>query len=491
MNDTMTQVDARDDELGRRIGRALDRRAGASVAIDVGNVHRGARRRRARRHAWVGAASVALVVAAVAVVARRQADTSPADSPPASVPAVPSITGAAVLPASFGDPVFVDANTGGLPRGVALPRVDVWESGTTRVVVRTFEEPPAGDPVGTAGPSTTFEPPPTTAAAEAGTELEPGAIEQLALDQWVQFRSSKRAFGDNVIVRGVDRSAAEELFGALVEVDGAPAPPAGFDLVEHADASPAGAVAGWFTTVGYGAAGGDRWLTTTPVVPDRASIELAMSFSVGSVRSLDGRQVWEEQPVDGRDPGLLWIDPSGLIIGHWSVTGTDESIVGRVPIVSQSQFEQLAAGLSARLATKPVVASAEVDGLDVRLRGSLDDVVACIGIGAAEQCAQDVNASINQPPKAGAMEAIVDGQWVIFGFHELGVEGSDVPDLTDDRYVAPDGHALPIVTSQSDGFLWFVVRVPAGTASVTTSSSNDIGGVVGTIARPLLVGTLG
>jgi hypothetical protein len=216
-----------------------------------------------------------------------------------------------------------------------------------------------------------------------------------------------------------------------------------------------------------------------------------MSFSIGSVRTLDGRQVWEEQPADGRKPGLVWIDPSGLIIGHWATTGTDESIVGRASIVSQSQFEQLAARLSARLAGKPVVGSAQVDGLEVSLRGSPDDVVACIGAGAAEQCAQDVNASINEPPKAGAMEAVVDGEWVIFGFYELGVDGSDAPDLSDDRYLAPDGQALPIVTAQSDGFLWFVIRVPAGTATVTTSSSNDIGGVVGTVGRPLVVGTLG
>jgi hypothetical protein len=36
-----------------------------------------------------------------------------------------------------------------------------------------------------------------------------------------------------------------------------------------------------------------------------------------------------------------------------------------------------------------------------------------------------------------------------------------------------------------------VIRVPSGDATVTTSYTNDVGGVVGTIARPIVVSTFG
>jgi hypothetical protein len=432
-----------------------------------------------------GIASIAVAVAGVTVIVRRHAETVPSDSPPISVPAAPVIPAVAVLPASFGEPVYAYASQGGQPRGAALPRVDVWESGSTRVVVRTFSAPNA------ASPSTTFEPPATTAAEAPGTGTAPGTIEQLASDQWVQYRSPQRQRGDNVIVRGLARAAAEALFASLVDEGGALAPPSGFSLVDHADASPAGAPAGWYAMVGYGEGSGDRWVITSPLMPDRPSLELAMSFAVGSVRDIDGRQVFVEKPAENRVPALTWLDPSRVVIGFTSSTAADESVVGQTSLVSQAELEHIAATISSRFAARPVLASTHLDGLALTLRGTEGDVAACVGTGAAEQCAADINASINQPPIAGTMHALVDGQWVIWGYFELGVDGYDTPDPSDDRFLTPQGERLPIVTGEDDGFLWYVIRVPAGVGTVTTSSSNDVGGVVGTVARPIVVDAFG
>jgi hypothetical protein len=484
MNDTMTTPDARDEELGRRVGRALDRRQAGPMAIELGAVRQGARRRRARRHVMAGVASVAVVVAGVAVIVRRHAETVPADSPPSSVPATPVIPAVAVLPASFGEPVFAYASQGGQPRGAALPRVDVWQSGSTRVVVRTFS-----DPAAVGGPSTTFEAPATTAAEERRTD--PGTIEQLASDQWVRYLSPQRERGDNVIVRGLDQNAAEALFASLVDVGGALTPPVGYDLVEHADASAAEAPAGWYAMVGYGKGAGDRWVVTSPLMPDRPSLELAMSFAVGSVRDIGGRQVFVEKPAEDRVPALTWLDPSGVVIGYTSRTTADESVVGQASLVSQHQLEDIARRVSSGLAAKPVLASTDLDGVTLTLRGTRDGVAACVADDAAEQCAEDLNASVNQPPMAGTMHALVEGQWVIWGYYELGVDGYDTPDPTDDQFLTPEGERLPIVTGDDDGFLWYVIRVPSGDATVTTSYTNDVGGVVGTIARPIVVSTFG
>jgi hypothetical protein len=354
------------------------------------------------------------------------------------------------------------------------------------VVVRTFvDSPPAS------GPTTTFEPPPTTAAAEPGADTEPGTIEQLADDQWVQYRSGERAHGDNVIVRGLDRAGAEALFASLTEVAGVLMPPAGYDRVEHADASPAGAPAGWYAMVGYGQGAGDRWIITSPLAPDRASIELATSFSVGALRTIGGRQVLVDQPVEGRVPSLTWLDPAGVVVGYSALTASGEPMVGQVSLVPQHQLERIAADISSRLATKPVLASTDLDGLALTVRGTRDAVAACVGSGDGEQCADDVNAAVNQPPLAGTMDAIVGGQWVIWGYYEAGAEGYDTPDVGDDRFLTSEGERLPIVTGEDDGFLWYVIRVPNGDSTVTTSWANDVGGVVGTIARPIVVGTFG
>ena len=88
------------------------------------------------------------------------------------------------------------------------------------------------------------------------------------------------------------------------------------------------------------------------------------------------------------------------------------------------------------------------------------------------------------------MDTIIDGHWVVFGYFELGVDQYN-PDVNDDRFVTPQGEMLPVTTAEQGGFLWYAIRVPATARTLTVEASNDIGGIVGTVARPLVIGPLG
>jgi Sulfatase len=98
--------------------------------------------------------------------------------------------------------------------------------------------------------------------------------------------------------------------------------------------------------------------------------------------------------------------------------------------------------------------------LNLTLRGTADDVVLCIGTGAAEQCAAHPNASVNAPPVTGTMDMIIDGERIVFGSLELGVDHYN-PDVNDDRFVTPEGEILPVTSTEQDGLPWYAIRVPA------------------------------
>ena len=422
------------------------------------------------------------------MLSQRDVDAPVAEPPLVEVPAPPTIAAAAVLPTSFGDPVSVYATGGGQPRGVVQPQVDVWSTGSTRIVVRTFPERESVLEQSVSTP--TDAAPASTSAPDPDLSSSVGEIEQLASDQWVKFFSAERNQGTNVIIRGVDAADVEAMFDSLVDTDGVLTPPTGFELVDHADAAPASELSGWYANVAYGAGFGDLFVSTWEPAPGRASLELATAWSVGAVRTIAGHEVFEDHTYVGR-AALTWLDPSGALVGAYGDSAAlNDSIVSQVSLVPQRQFETLAGELSARLATKPAMAAGEVDGLNLTLRGTTDDVVFCIGSGAAEQCAADPNASINAPPVAGTMDTIIDGHWIVFGYFELGVD-QYTPDVNDDRFVTPEGEMLPVMSAEQDGFLWYTIRVPDTARTLTVEASNDVGGIVGTIARPLVVGPLG
>ncbi|MGD9998141.1 MAG: hypothetical protein AB7L17_03820 [Ilumatobacteraceae bacterium] len=482
MTNTITSEDER---LGARVGAMLGRRRGARLSLGLDEVRDGARRRRARHRTALGVAVLALVAGSVTVLARRGSD-GPVDQPPADTAVVtPTIGAAAVLPASYGDPVSVYATGGGNPRGAPLPAVDVWSDGTTRIVVRTFSRATSG----ATDDTLSDEPPPTTAA-----ELEPvsrsGQIEEIGEGQWVLYLSGDGVRGDHVIVRGADRASASALVESMVEVDGVLAPSGAFDLVEHADAGSAAEPNGWYAQVGYGAGFGEIWVSANEMTPTRGTLELAASWSLGELRSVGGREVLEQQ-VDDTRRSMTWIDPSGVQLSVWGYSSAvDDSIVSELLLVSSRELQVIAGELSRRLATEPAMTAVDIDGLRITLRGTRDHVVSCVGTGSDEQCAVDEQASVDSQPLAGAMDATVGDQWVMYGYSEIGEDGL-VPDVSDDQFVTAAGTALPVSSTVHDGYLWWVVRASSNDRTIRLAWTNDIGGVVGTIARPLVIGSLG
>lgn len=494
MNDTVPSPDTLDSALGHRVGHALNRHSVTGMTVDLGAVHRGARRRRRRRSGVSVVALLAVVVGAGAVLAQRDLPPPAATNPSVPLPPPQVIGAAAVLPDSYGVPVALYANAGGVPVGAPLPRIDVWDRGTTRVVVRTFDESLANDQE--------FDNMVVATTAAESPDVAAGAaprVEQLAHDQWVKVFGANQWESDAVTVRGVTRDEAQELFDSLVATNGALAPPSDFVLVQHVDAQPASTPTGWYAQSGFGdpasrdyANGfGDVWVGASELVDGRDTLELAAGFLVGAIKSIDGREVFfDHRDERGTGTSMRWIDPSGVMVFAFSSNDLDERVIDDVGLVTQRTFEVVAGDLSRRLAGEPARAQAVVDGVPLTLRGTPSNVVGCLGEGEGEQCFFDVNASLNSRPTVGTISALVNDEWVIAGFYELGVEGYPDPDLSDDRTTTLDGTVLPVVTGIADGFAWMVIRVPPGVDTIFPDVMGEIGGV-SRANRPLVIGPLG
>lgn len=474
-----------DHDLGERVGRALDLSALPPMSIELGDVRRGARARRTRRRVGAGTACVALAVGAVVVLSQRDEPTSSVDRPPIVV-GTPAVGAAGLLPVEqFGEPTAVYASRGGVPRGTASPQVDVWQSGEQRIIVRTFLEPNVLEPNVLPGVDVSV-PPPTTALAPADGAAP--VVEQLADDQWVMFLTAERDLGDNVVVRGMTRDDADAAFAALVETGGVLAP-TGYELVEHADAVPASSPASWSTTIAFGRDGGDTFVTTWAADPDRAaSVELGLAWSTGAVESIDGREV-VRQPGLAAGTSLAWRDPSGVFVSVLSPSPVDTDLIESVELIDQPALLAIADSIAAQHAAKPVAESAVVGDQVVTRRGDDTDVVLCIGSGESEACARAPGALESGPPIAAKVSAIVDGHWVIAGM--MGTPDGYTPDFSDERFTLPDGTDAPVATIEQDGTYWFVVTVPDGVDVVTVSPYNELGGIVGPIARPLFAESIG
>ena len=467
-----------DHDLGTRIGRVLDRSAARPMSIELSDVRRGARRRRARPRVVAGVACAALAVSAVVVLGQRDEPTSTADRPLVDI-AASTVRAAGLLPVEqFGEPTSVWASRGGIPRGVALPQVDVWQSGEQRIVVRTFLEAaaPASMPSAAALPSV----PPQQAD-------DTRVVERIADDQWVLFLSSDRELGDNVIARGMTRTEADAAFASLILAEGVLAP-TGFALVEHADAAASTDPIGWTTTVAYGPGGGETFVSVIEPTPGRESVELAGAWSPAAVRSVDG--VEYAHVIQSGRTSLSWRDSSGVFIGVSSTSPLDADIVASVELIDRPALETIAETIGAQHSAKPALMTVELGGQVVTRRGNDDDVVLCIGSGSSEECARNPGtAEAGGPPVTAKISAIVDGQWVIAGM--MGTPDGWTPDFSDDSFKLPDGRDAPIQELEQDGTHWFVVTIPDGVDTITVSPSNDLGGIVGPIARPLFAESIG
>lgn len=490
--------------LDDRIAQALERRADPPMDLDLDAVRRGARRRRARRRAGTALTIAALAGGAVTAIAVRAADPAPTDGPVATAPEPPPFGAAALLPAEvFGPPTEVAAERRAT-WNVVLPRIDVWESDTRRIVVHTH--PAATDADATAvevtavpattAPATTATPSPDAVVDLPGSAI--GVVEQLAEDQWVMYLTAERNQGDFVIARGMSRSDAERAFRSLVHVDGVLQPGAGYRRVEHADAGPPSTPSSWYTQVGFGARtefanAPDTYVAVSEPTAGRDSLELVAAYSPVAVLDIGGREVAELRFDDDRT--YMWRDPIGVYVTVWSFDGlvqrdTIAGIIAGMRLIGPPEFHTIADGISSARGAEPEVAHADVGSTRLTLRGTPTNVVLCIGAGDGEHCTLDYNASMNEPPINSTIDAVVDGAWIIAGVYELSVD-RDRPDLGDERYTLPDGTDAPITVVESDGRLWWTVRVPAGVDRVTTHWENDTGGIVGTIKRPIVVGPLG
>lgn len=487
MNDTMMRPS--DDDLGARLATALDRRTTGvgSAGIDLRDVRRGARRRRVVRVVGVAAACTAVAIGGVIVLAQRDSEPpAPSDRPPADVPTPSPIGAVAVLASSFGEPVSVYASRGGGPTGADLPQVDVWQSGAKRIVVRTFVDLP-DDPTPTVPISTA---PATAVAVESGDPQRTSSLEALADDQWVAFQTADRQQGDNIVLRGMSRAEAEAAVDAITVVDGVRQPASGFDLVEHVDPAPSSTPTGWFVTVGYGSGAGDTWTNTWEPAVGRATLELETGWQVGAMESIAGRDVLVTEFSGQPGSSWTWIDESGIGVSVSSFDhALDASVVSAVTLAEPAAVEAIADALSAQLADDPLLATAQVDGVDLTIRGGDTRIAMCIGVGDAEQCTPDPNASLGAPPIGAKMDTIVDGEWVVFGAYQL--VGDDRPNMADVRITTPDGTVLPITVVEQDGFLWTVIRVPGDAHSITVDWQDGAGGILGQVQRPLVIGTLG
>lgn len=471
-------------EVGAQLGQALDRRGTRAGSLSIDAVRRGARWRHVRRRVVTGAASAVVVVVAVGLIASRNT-SAPATNQPAPTIPTPVIEAAAVLPASYGEVTAVNvwANPSGLPRGQALPAVDVWERDGVRVVVRTFSTFP--EPPDRSKPPVSTAPPPSTAAPFPSD----GVIERLAEDQWVKYLSSDRELGDHIVVRGADRAAATALFDSMIVAAGVPTPTSGFELTEHADASSADEPFEPMATLRYGSRAEGLYVATTPLPPGRDSLESAVA-TPGALRSVGDHAVLES--VFAGTMSMSWVDPAGYVIWAYQIgrASVDESIVSDVQLVTQGELERVAAALSARRALEPVIASASVAGFELSVRGDSDNVVFCIGQAGQEQCALHEDAGVNAPPIAGTMDTVIDGEWVVFGAFELGAQDWR-PNFSDDRFVATNGVALPVEVAEDNGYLWYVVRVPADSPTIDVDWRNTDVGLSGRVGRPVVIGQLG
>jgi hypothetical protein len=478
-------------DLTDRLAGALDGRADPPMTIDLDAVRRGARRRRSRRRGATAGAGVLVVAAAVSAIGFRDEPAAPA-APADSAVEPPAIGGAAILPvAEFGEPVEVYASRAGAPWGQDLPQIDVWESPTGRLVVRTRlldgRDPSIAPP--TTVPVTTV--PVTTAVPSAGDVLDvgtrPGVIEQLADDQWVVYLSDDRFTGDVVVARGMTRAEAEREFSTLVDVDGVLTPPVGYELVEHADAQPSSFPRNWYAQTGFGDAP-DLWVSVTSQTEGRGSLELQMTGSPGALRTVDGVDVMQLPTDSDIQTSLSWIDERGFLIGVWSWSRElGDEIVEQVTAIGPAEFEAIADAISDEQTTQALRDTAEVDGVQLSVRGTPDEVVLCIGSGPDEQCARDAAGGLY-----GTMDALVDGEWIIFGAYDIDPEyPPTVDDFDSLRWTMPDGNDVDVQVVEAPGRFWYIARVPAGVPLITADSRNFTGGFAGPVGRPVVIGSLG
>ena len=486
-----------DQELGQQLGSALRGFVGTQQrsAIAIEQVVAGAKRRRVQRRAVAGFAGVALMAGAVLVLAQRADPPSPvrdSNTPvvrPEMLPAYATVEGAP----GVGEPVLLWAGRGGQPMGGATPRIDVWQAGGQRLVIKTVDNSTARLAAESADTAVA-----TSAAATAvGDAGQPwgdhdvtrvtargvvAAVEHLADDQYAVWITTTSPDRYTVVTgRGMSRDDVLAAVEALVELDGVLQPAAGFDRTEHADALPASTPSLPYAQVSYGVPDGPS-VATWGVPAGRASIELLFEWDTGRLVSIDGRDVMLIDQAWGQS-SAVWLDPSGVGITVWQTGPGAAELVPFVKVVTESQFHQLADDLSTRLTRDFAIADQQRFGpVSVVRRAGTDGDALCLATDAQETCAFFPP---GESPINMAVEADIDGHWVIFGYREI---GADEQALTADgvTFSSPDGSCCDVQVTKHNGGFWYVTYVGDAVDVVTTNLGNVFGGIVGDVTRPLV-----
>lgn len=501
-----TELDLSDERLGEALGRAMHHHVGSETAqcsdrgAGIGAVRVGARRRQNTRRIALSTACVGLIAIAGVAVVNRVGSTKPV--PPASQPepaAAPVILPAfASLAASTGlVPQALYADAGGRPNGMPLPSVDVWEAGGTRIVVRTWQSTTTSTDAATVS---TLAETATTAVSEfeptepwRDREVEPvtirgvaGAVEALDADQFEWWIPSTTSDAYAVVAtRGLDRDAAFAQVEGLVDVAGVLQPTDDFTRTERVGGSPVSAPSSAYAQLSYGLNEGPFVGTWLP--PEGAtSVEGSLVSPGGRRAVVDGRELLIR--TDYGRTNLQWRDPSGVIVNIGFV-GTEADalkFVSQVRMIDQPAFLALAAGVSRWVEQEvPVTASIEFDGLEIERRNDTGRIALCVRTpGSERQCAaaQDVNSGVID------LAVIVDGRWYAVGYRPLTEDYA--PDMDALSFDLDSNGTAAVAWRSTDAGIWYVADLGNARTS-TTNVGTILGGVVGTISRPVVPSTFG
>lgn len=482
------------DELGAQLGRALRSRVAAQrfSPPEMHSVHAGARRRRAAHRGGAGLVCLALVAAAGFALARRTDQTVPGDDGGAPVGRPPILPAYAVLDGAPGvdAPTAMWTQRGGQAMGLPVPRIDVWQSGDQRLVIRSVDNRdvlPAPGVTTTVVATTVVASPgdawagrPVTDVKVRGTD---GALESLGADQfavWVPASSDQYTL---VIGRGMSSDQLLADVESLVVVDGVLQPAAGFTRVESAGALPATTPAPAFAEVAHGRTGGPFIGTNTPLA-GRSSIETVGWIGVGRLEQIDGLEAMVTDERMGNSPSVTWLDPSGVVVNVTAQNGSPEDLVPFVHLVGEAEWTARGAALSARLTADLAVADqVTIGSVLLTRRGSTDGGALCLVAAGSESCVADTT---GESPVSLSDQAEINGQWVIYGYRQVLPEEESYLTTDDLRFTSSDGSCCTVEATKHNGAYWYVVHVDDDVDVIETNLGLVFGGIVGSITRPLV-----
>jgi hypothetical protein len=502
-----TDLDLSDERLGEALGRAMDRHVRAETAqrgartAGVAEVRAGARRRQNTRRVALSTACVGLIAVAGVAMVNRTGSTDPVTpaSQPEPATALPILPAFASLDASTGfTPQALYADVGGGPNGAQLPAVDVWTAGDETIVVRTWAATTASTDPSTAS---TLAETATTVAAEFPPN-EPwrdraveritvrdvaGAVEQLADDQFEFWIPSSTSDAYAVVaVRGLGRAAALAVVEDLDDTTGVLQPTGGFTRTEQVSGTPVSAPSGAFAQVSYGLEGGPfvvSWAAPTGAT----TVEGTLLWPGSRKLEVDGREIFIRANFDRVD--LQWLDPSGVVVNIGYIGAEAEAIelAGQVRMIDQTAFTAIASTVSSWVRQQiPVTSSVELGGLQIERRNDAGRIALCVGSSGSErQCAaaQDVNGGVID------LGVVIDGRWYAVGYRPH-TDDDFTPDMDALSFDLDGTGTAGVEWRSTDEGLWYVADLGIARTS-TTNLGSILGGISGTISRPVVPSTFG